>query len=92
MKLMARESRFRLLKRSAVALAALATPAALYAQGCAMCYQTAAHSGSQFIHALKMGILVLFFPPMFIGLGIVRMAYRKRNQCAGEGTSTGLDR
>jgi hypothetical protein len=29
---------------------------------------------------------------MFIGLGIVRMAYRKRNQCAGDETSTGLDR
>jgi len=67
---------------------ALAIPMPLFAQGCAMCYQSAAKSGAQAIQALRAGILILLFPPLFICAGIVRMAYRKRNQCAGDGTSS----
>jgi hypothetical protein len=74
-------SGLRFLKRALAALAILASPQALYSQGCAMCYQTAANSGSHFIQALKHGILVLLFPPLFICAGIIVMAYRKRNQC-----------
>jgi hypothetical protein len=70
------------LGRAWAVLAVLASPQALYSQGCAMCYQTAANSGSRFIQALKNGILVLLFPPLFICAGIIVMAYRKRNQCA----------
>jgi hypothetical protein len=71
----------RFLKRALTVLALLASPQALYSQGCAMCYQTAANSGSRFIQALKHGILVLLFPPLFICTGIIIMAYRKRNEC-----------
>jgi len=67
------------LARAVAALLALASPAALYAQSCAMCYQSAAASGSRSIHALKMGILVLIFPPALISIGIAFVAYRRRN-------------
>src|SRR5438874_3051168 len=70
------------LKRGLPALAMLASPSALYAQSCALCYQSAAHSGAHFIQALKHGILILLFPPLCIGTGIAIMAYRKRNQHA----------
>ena len=62
------------------ALLALATPAALYAQSCAMCYQSAAASGPRSIHALKLGILILMFPPLLITAGVTYLAYRKRDQ------------
>jgi hypothetical protein len=47
-----------------------------------MCYSTAANSGGQLIRALKQGILILLFPSLFIGMVIVVIAYRKRNQYA----------
>lgn len=70
----------RLLKRSFAAFVALASPAVLYAQSCALCYQDAANSGANFIRALKHGILVLLFPPLLIGITVVIAAYRKRYQ------------
>jgi hypothetical protein len=57
----------------------LVSPLTLGAQGCALCYQSAAASGATFIHALKDGILILLFPPILIGIGIAIIAYRKRN-------------
>lgn len=60
---------------------------ALHAQSCALCYQSAAASGSQFIQALKDGILILLFPPLFISVGIGVLAYLKRNQCVHAGRS-----
>jgi hypothetical protein len=80
----ATEHRFRFLKRGLAALSVIANPPALYAQSCAMCYQDAANSGPHFIQALKSGILILLFPPLFICAGITIMAYRKRNQSAGD--------
>jgi hypothetical protein len=65
---------------AAAALAVLASPAALYAQSCTMCYQSAAASGPRSIHALKVGILILMFPPLLITAGVVYLAYRKRDQ------------
>jgi hypothetical protein len=67
-------------RRGALALAALLSPSALSAQGCAMCYQSVAGSGSQFISALRHGILIMFFPPILIMGAIFYAAYRKRNQ------------
>jgi hypothetical protein len=66
--------------RAALALAALLSPSVLSAQGCAMCYQSAAGSGAQFISALRHGILIMFFPPILIMGAIFYAAYRKRNQ------------
>jgi hypothetical protein len=51
-----------------------------FAQGCALCYTQAASASGRFIHALRGGIFVLVFPPLFISLGIAWAAYRKRNQ------------
>jgi len=61
-------------------LAVLLSPAMLYAQGCAMCYQTAANSGNPTVQALKRGILIMLFPPFVITAGILYLAYQKRNQ------------
>jgi hypothetical protein len=68
------------LGRGIAALLALTSPAALYAQSCAMCYQSAAASGPRSIHALKLGILILMFPPLLITAGVTYLAYRKREQ------------
>lgn len=74
--------------RATVAIAALLSPSALFAQGCAMCYQTAAGSGAQFIQALRHGILIMFFPPILIMGAIFYAAYHKRNQFnSGEGAA-----
>ena len=67
--------------RKAFALAAsLLVPTMGFAQNCALCYTQAAGSGSRMIHALKSGIFVLVVPPMLICVGIIWMAYKKRNQ------------
>lgn len=65
--------------RALAALAFIASPASLGAQGCAMCNQNAAASGPRTIHAINTGILILMFPPAVITLGIFYLAYKKRN-------------
>ena len=54
-------------------------PSVVAAQGCALCYQSAAASGSRSIRALRNGILILMVPPVFICVGISYMVYRRRN-------------
>jgi hypothetical protein len=76
------KSGLRLLALGFATLLAFASPSALYAQSCALCYQVAANSGANFIQALKHGILVLLFPPLIIGGGVILLAYRKRYQFA----------
>lgn len=49
------------------------------AQGCAMCYQSAAASGAQGGAALRHGILILLFPTISIFVGILGLMYRRRN-------------
>jgi hypothetical protein len=75
-RIMTRSFRF----RGIVALGAFFAPWPIFAQGCAMCYQSAAGSGAQFIQALRHGILIMFFPPILIMAAILFVAYRKRNQ------------
>jgi hypothetical protein len=69
----------RILKYAVASLIAGASSAALYAQGCAMCYQSAAASGPRAIQALRSGVLILMLPPVLITFGITIMAYRRRN-------------
>ena len=45
-----------------------------------MCYQSAAASGPRSIHALKLGILILMFPPLLITAAIVYLAYTRRDR------------
>ena len=63
---------------SLVAIIMLSAPA--FSQSCALCYTQAASSGTRFISGLRDGILVLIAPPMFMSVGIMWLAYRKRNQ------------
>ena len=47
------------------------------AQGCAMCYQTAAASGAPGREALRHGILILLLPAVSLFLGILVIIYRR---------------
>jgi hypothetical protein len=49
-------------------------------QNCALCYTQAAASGSRMIEALRSGILILIVPPTLMSVGVVFVAYAKRNQ------------
>jgi hypothetical protein len=49
------------------------------AQGCAMCYQSAAASGAAGRAALRHGILVLLVPAIGFFLGTFALIYRRRN-------------
>lgn len=69
-----------IVKRGLGIAGVILSPSALYAQSCAMCYQSAAASGPRSIHALKLGILILMFPPLLITAGVVYLAYSRRNQ------------
>ncbi len=62
----------------------LVSPTYLHAQGCAMCYQSAAASGARLIHALKSGIVVLMIPPVLMTGFFARFVYRRRNVCNEE--------
>ncbi|HEY4709906.1 MAG TPA: hypothetical protein VIH46_07040 [Candidatus Acidoferrales bacterium] len=47
------------------------------AQGCAMCYQTAAASGAPGREALRQGILILLLPAVCVFLGVFVLIYRR---------------
>ncbi len=55
------------------------TPLAL-CQNCALCYTQAAASGSRMIEAIRSGILILIVPPTLMSVGVVFVAYAKRNK------------
>jgi len=58
---------------------ALLAPPEVAAQGCPLCYQSAAACSPHAIRALRQGILILMFPPAFICFGITGLAWRRRN-------------
>ena len=72
------------LRIGVAALALLAVPAALSAQACPLCYQSASSASAQFIAALKNGIFVLILPSFLICAAITVLAYRRRQQYAEE--------
>lgn len=47
------------------------------AQGCAMCYQTAAATGASGREALRHGILILLLPAVSLFLGIFALIFRR---------------
>lgn len=63
-----------------LALAMLAAPLPAFSQSCALCYTQAASAGARMIQALRSGILILIVPPTFMSVGMIFIAYRKRNQ------------
>ena len=72
--------RYLQLALAGLAFLLLISPTHLYAQGCAMCYQSAAASGARLIHALKSGIVILMIPPVLMTGLFWRLVYRRRNQ------------
>jgi hypothetical protein len=78
-------TRLRTSAKVATALAALVACArTAAAQGCAMCYQNAAASGSQGITALRHGVYFLIFPTLVIFIGFFTLLYRRRNAARTE--------
>ena len=77
----AKQRRVQYLKPVLVGLAflLLILPQNVCAQGCAMCYQSAASSGARLIHALKSGIVILIIPPLVMTSAFARLVYRRRN-------------
>jgi hypothetical protein len=61
----------------------LSSSALVYAQGCAMCYTSAAASKAGAIHALRSGILILIVPVLVMCAGISVVIYRSRNRFCG---------
>jgi len=59
-------------------LAAMLSPATLFAQACPLCYQSASAGSAKFIAALRGGILALIIPTVLIGACVSVVAYRKR--------------
>ena len=49
------------------------------AQGCAMCYQSAAATGAQGREVLRHGILVLLLPSLSLFFGIFALIYKRRD-------------
>ncbi|MGH9794297.1 MAG: hypothetical protein ACRD5G_05955, partial [Candidatus Acidiferrales bacterium] len=63
-----------------VAFALLAAASDAFAQGCSMCYSSAAQQDTQAQQALNLGILVLFLPPVLLFAGVLFTAFRRRHQ------------
>jgi hypothetical protein len=61
-----------------VAMVSVTAPHAA-AQGCAMCYQNAASSGTQGRLALQHGILILLLPALSFFVGIFLLIYFRRD-------------
>ena len=59
-----------------------------YAQGCAMCYTSAASAKAGAIEALRSGILILLLPALFMFAGIFVVIYRSRNRFVHSGEWT----
>jgi len=64
----------------AVFIGFLTAPGLAFAQGCAMCYNTAAAANAAAIQALRSGILVLLIPPVLIFGAVCGFALRNRNR------------
>jgi len=70
--------------RGVVALIGLFSSSALAsAQGCAMCYTSAAAAKAGAIQALRSGILILLLPALGMFAGIFVVIYRSRNRFNG---------
>jgi hypothetical protein len=74
------ESRMARWLASGVAAAlALALPIAARAQGCVMCYTSAAAARKAGMQALQNGVMVLLFPPLLIFAAILWHTFHRRS-------------
>ncbi len=60
-----------------LAVAALGLAPGAFAQGCAMCYTSAAAAGAAAIHSLRLGIMVLLLPALFLFVGVLALLVRR---------------
>lgn len=74
---------FRWIACLAVIVVALAASSSAHAQGCALCYNTAAAAKASGIRALKNGIVILLVTPLIICSGIILLGFRARNRFNG---------
>jgi hypothetical protein len=72
-----------------LAMLLFATPA--FAQGCVMCYNTAAAAKAAAINALRSGILILMVPPVLISAGVFVLALRGRERFNDENDGDRVD-
>jgi hypothetical protein len=70
---------FRRAAGALLAVAGVAYPMAAYAQGCPLCYNTAAAAKASGIQALRSGILILVIPPLLICAGILWRGIKARD-------------
>ena len=61
-------------------MAGLAFAHPVFAQGCALCYNTAAAAGARGVAALRNGILILMIPPVIIFGVVCFFTVRGRNR------------
>jgi hypothetical protein len=61
---------------AAIPLALGAAPTA-FAQGCVMCYTSAAGQNDRALHSFDMAILALLIPVLLLFLGVLGFAYRR---------------
>jgi hypothetical protein len=74
-----RSARFAVAKVLIVGSFAVINATAAAAQGCAMCYQSAAAAGANGQSSLRHGILILLIPALSLFGGIIVALYRRRN-------------
>jgi len=67
------------------AIVGLALAHPVLAQGCALCYNTAAAAGARGVAALRNGILILMIPPVIIFGVVCLFTLRGRNRFNDEG-------
>lgn len=71
---------FRLSTWVITALGLLGASTPVFAQSCAMCYNTAASAKAAAIQALRSGILILLIPPILMVVAILARALRSRER------------
>ena len=66
-----------------IALATLALPPAGWAQGCVLCYTSAANGGPGAMRAFQMGIIALLAPALLLCVGVALLIYRRARIASG---------
>jgi hypothetical protein len=74
---------FRWLRWVAALAGVLSSSTLAYAQGCAMCYTSAAAARAGAVQALRSGILILLVPALIMFAGIFVVIYRSRDRFNG---------
>jgi len=74
---------FRWLRWVAALAGVLSSSTLAYAQGCAMCYTSAAAARAGAVQALRSGILILLVPALIMFAGIFVVIYRSRDRFSG---------